>query len=143
MVNKHLARTNSLLGVTPQQQYSPGFERYLETGDWCQLGNLLAAGRGEHELEFSVAFPCVVGATDAEVRTREQRVIDRVERTDELDWFCASRDEAWLVGTPDAILQRLRTLEEIGVERVYLQHHSHADLESVALLGTEVLPALT
>ena len=101
-----------------------------------------AAGRAASELSFSVAFPCVIGATDAEVREREQRVIDRVERTVELDWFCASRDEAWLVGTPDAIIERLRALEEIGVERVYLQHHSHADLDSVALLGTEVLPAL-
>ena len=102
----------------------------------CQV-----AERAEDELTFSVAFPCVIGATDAEVRERERRVIERVERTDELAWFCASRDEAWVVGTPDAIVERLAALEQIGVERVYLQHHSHGDLDSVALLGSEVLPA--
>jgi len=102
-----------------------------------------AAGRGPGELIFSVAFPCVVGETEAEVSEREQRVIQRVERTDELAWFCADRDQAWLVGTPEMIIERLGALEEIGVDRVYFQHHNHDDLDSVALLGSEVIPALS
>jgi F420-dependent oxidoreductase-like protein len=102
-----------------------------------------AARRDPSELVFSVAFPCVVGETEREVREREERVLARVERTDELAWFCAARDEAWLVGTPAEIVERLGALEEIGVGRVYLQHHSHTDLDAVALLGSAVLPAVS
>lgn len=103
----------------------------------------LVAGRDPGEVTFSVAFPCVVGETEADARANEQRVLDRVERTDELAWFFTNRDEAWLVGTPEMIVERLAELEEIGVGRVYLQHHNHDDLDQVALLGSGVLPALT
>ncbi|MGI9658869.1 MAG: LLM class flavin-dependent oxidoreductase, partial [Gaiellaceae bacterium] len=113
-------------------------ERRKRVAEACE-----AAGRGAGEVSFSVAFPCVVGETDAEVSAREQRVIERVERSDELAWFCADRDQAWLVGTPEMIIERLAALDEIGVNRVYFQHHSHDDLDSVALLGTEVIPALS
>ncbi len=101
-----------------------------------------AAGRDAGEVAFSVAFPCIVGETDAEVRQREERTLDRVERTQELAWFMAARDESWAIGTPDVIIERLRDLQEIGVDRVYLQHHNHDDLDSIALLGSEVLPAV-
>jgi F420-dependent oxidoreductase-like protein len=101
-----------------------------------------AAGRPSSEMVFSVALPCVVGETEDEVREREQRVLERVERSEELAWFFAARDENWLIGTPDAIVERLLALEEIGVGRVYLQHYNHTDLASVALLGTAVLPAV-
>ena len=100
------------------------------------------AGREPEAVSFSVAFPCVVGTSDAHVRARERSVLDRVERTDELAWFCSDRDNAWLVGTPAQIVERLGALSEIGVERVYLQHHNHADLDSVALLASDVLPQL-
>ena len=101
------------------------------------------AGRNPSDVVFSVAFPCVIGETDAEARKREARVLERIERTKELAWIFADRDLSWAVGTPDAIVERLRAMEEIGVERVYLQHHLHGDLDSVALLGAEVLPGVT
>jgi hypothetical protein len=36
----------------------------------------------------------------------------------------------------------LEALAEAGVERVYLQHLAHDDLDMVALLGAEVAPAV-
>lgn len=101
-----------------------------------------AAGRDPVELSFSVALPCVIGETYAEVRRREARVVDRIERTEELAWFFEARADTWALGTPKDIIELLLAMDEIGVDRVYLQHHAHDDLDSIALLGSQVLPAV-
>ncbi len=101
-----------------------------------------AAGRDPGEVMFSLAVPCVIGRDDAEVARRERHVLARIERTEELAWIFADRDQSWAIGTPEEIIERLRELEKIGVERVYFQHHDHEDLDSIALLGREVLPAV-
>jgi alkanesulfonate monooxygenase SsuD/methylene tetrahydromethanopterin reductase-like flavin-dependent oxidoreductase (luciferase family) len=44
--------------------------------------------------------------------------------------------------SPDALIERLRDLEEAGVERVMLQHLAHEDLALVELVGREVIPAV-
>jgi hypothetical protein len=46
------------------------------------------------------------------------------------------------VGTIPEAVERLKELEEIGYERVMLQHLAHADLETVALIGRELAPAV-
>jgi alkanesulfonate monooxygenase SsuD/methylene tetrahydromethanopterin reductase-like flavin-dependent oxidoreductase (luciferase family) len=47
-----------------------------------------------------------------------------------------------LVGTVDEVVARLKEYERSGVERVFLQHLDHADLEMVGLIGKELVPAL-
>jgi alkanesulfonate monooxygenase SsuD/methylene tetrahydromethanopterin reductase-like flavin-dependent oxidoreductase (luciferase family) len=46
-----------------------------------------------------------------------------------------------LVGTVDRVVSRLREYAEAGVERVFLQHLDHADLNMVQLIGEAVVPA--
>jgi F420-dependent oxidoreductase-like protein len=46
-------------------------------------------------------------------------------------------------GTPDEFVDGLRRLEEVGVERIMLQHIRHTDLETVELLGREIVPRVT
>jgi hypothetical protein len=38
---------------------------------------------------------------------------------------------------------RLQELESAGVERIFLQHLAHDDVEMVRLLGAEVAPAVS
>jgi alkanesulfonate monooxygenase SsuD/methylene tetrahydromethanopterin reductase-like flavin-dependent oxidoreductase (luciferase family) len=45
-------------------------------------------------------------------------------------------------GTPDQLIEGLGRMEEAGVERIMLQHIRHDDLETVALLGREVVPRI-
>ena len=45
-------------------------------------------------------------------------------------------------GTPEQLREGLGRLEEVGVERVMLQHIRHEDLETVELLGREVVAKL-
>jgi F420-dependent oxidoreductase-like protein len=48
----------------------------------------------------------------------------------------------WIGGSPDSVAARLRRYSEAGVDRVMLQQLRHEDIDSVATLGREVLPAL-
>jgi F420-dependent oxidoreductase-like protein len=45
-------------------------------------------------------------------------------------------------GSPGQMIARLRAFGEAGVERVFLQHLDHEDLETVRAIGQEVVPAL-
>jgi F420-dependent oxidoreductase-like protein len=45
-----------------------------------------------------------------------------------------------LEGSPDELIEGLRSLAEAGVERVMLQHLAHDDLATVELVGREVIP---
>ncbi|MGH2661646.1 MAG: hypothetical protein ACRDH8_02325 [Actinomycetota bacterium] len=49
--------------------------------------------------------------------------------------------EAGIVGTVDQVLERLAAYAESGIGRVMLQHLDHSDLDMVALVGSEVIPA--
>ena len=50
---------------------------------------------------------------------------------------------AWLVGTVDQIAAQMRALEDAGVHRVMLQHLEHGDLDTVELIGRELIPAVS
>jgi F420-dependent oxidoreductase-like protein len=58
-------------------------------------------------------------------------------------WFERSsfpfRDAA-LVGSVDEVAARIREYEEAGCERIMLQHLNHEDVETVALIGSELAP---
>ena len=44
------------------------------------------------------------------------------------------------VGTVEEVLERLEEYAKAGVDRVFMQHLVHDDLETVALIGAEVVP---
>jgi hypothetical protein len=46
-----------------------------------------------------------------------------------------------IIGTVDEVAERLKRLASLGVDGVMLQHLRHDDLESVALIGRELVPA--
>jgi F420-dependent oxidoreductase-like protein len=92
-----------------------------------------AAGR--HPLTFSMMIGCVIGADQGEVEDRGRRLHERSGTDEPFDgWFGARRD-VWLVGTVEQISERLATYEQVGVDRVMLQHLLHDDTDAVALLG--------
>ena len=84
----------------------------------------------------------VLGSDESELRERSRRIGER---------FGGQPGEAVLernrargtAGTPEQVAEGLRALEEVGVRRVMLQHLLHDDLETVELIGRELVPALT
>jgi F420-dependent oxidoreductase-like protein len=99
------------------------------------------AGRDPATLPFSVMVPVAVGADSAEVQARVAAIAETFGLGDP-DELVESRRGRWVLGTTDEALEHLRALDEAGVERVYLQHLAHEDLELVRFVGAELLPRL-
>lgn len=98
------------------------------------------ADRDPSTLRYSLMAPCVVGRNDREVQEAARRVGARFGRDpqDVLDRY----GERGPVGTVEQVVERLKEIEEIGYERVMLQHLVHDDLDTVALIGRELAPAV-
>jgi alkanesulfonate monooxygenase SsuD/methylene tetrahydromethanopterin reductase-like flavin-dependent oxidoreductase (luciferase family) len=98
------------------------------------------AGRDPSTLRRSLMAPCVVGRDDRELQESARRVGGRFGR--EPKEVLERYGELGPVGTVDQVIERLREIEALGYERVMLQHLAHNDLDTVALIGRELVPAL-
>jgi len=103
------------------------------TAERCrEVRGLLDDAGGAH-VRLSAMVPCVVGADDAEAEARRQAIVGTIAR---------ELPPATLVGGADAVASSLREYAEAGVTCVYVQHLLHEDLESVRLIGRELVPVL-
>jgi F420-dependent oxidoreductase-like protein len=95
------------------------------------------AGRDPATLTFSLMHGFLIGAGEAELRARAERLSEWQRRRVTPDDLRGN----WLAGTPDEVIARLREYEAVGVERVMLQHHLYRDIEALELIAAEVVPA--
>jgi len=100
-------------------------------------------GRDPATVRFSLMAGCVVGEDRADAVRRAGRVAERRGWNAE-DGEALLRETAgqWVAGTVDEAAARLREFEDVGVERVMLQHLAHDDVDMVELIGREVVPAV-
>jgi alkanesulfonate monooxygenase SsuD/methylene tetrahydromethanopterin reductase-like flavin-dependent oxidoreductase (luciferase family) len=110
-------------------------ERKQLLDEACERG-----GRDPSTLRYSLMAPCVIGRNDQEVFESAQRIGARFGRSPE-DVLERNREHG-PVGTIAEAAERLKQIEEIGYERVMLQHLAHDDLDTVALIGRELAPAV-
>jgi len=98
------------------------------------------AGRDPGTLRYSLMAPCVVGRDERELQEAARRVGARFGRDPQevLERY----GEHGPVGTVEQVVERLKEIEEVGYERVMLQHLAHDDLDTVALIGRELAPAV-
>jgi len=101
----------------------------------CERG-----GRDPSTLLYSLMAPCVIGRNEQEVSESAQRIGARFGRSPE-DVLGRYREHG-PVGTIEQAVERLKQIEEIGYERVMLQHLAHDDLDTVALIGRELAPVV-
>jgi F420-dependent oxidoreductase-like protein len=96
------------------------------------------AGRDPASLGFSLMTTCVVAGDEAELRERARRVVATTGGSSP-EAFLAENRGTGVVGTVEDAREHLRALEDVGVERVFLQHLDHRDLEMVELIGSELV----
>jgi len=101
-----------------------------------------AEGRDADTLRFSLMTGCVVGSNRAEVLERARARMRTSREGGDPEDFLRRQADAWVTGTVEEAVGKLRELEGAGVDRVMLQHLAHADLEMVELLCREVAPAV-
>jgi F420-dependent oxidoreductase-like protein len=97
-------------------------------------------GREPGSLVLSLTTRCTVGADRAEARERLERVRVLVAGSESARM---SREEPWLTGTADEVLERMLRFEAAGVDRIFLHHLDHRDLDMVHLIGREIASAIT
>lgn len=90
------------------------------------------AGRDPATMALSVAQTVCCGKDDAEIRRRA----DAIGR--EVDELRANG----LCGTPEEVVERIRTFAEAGADRIYLQVLDLSDLDHLELIAAAVAPAL-
>ena len=113
-------------------------ERHARVREACE-----AAGRDPSSMTFSIMTGVVVGSDRGELIERARRtMLCTGETGDTGAWLAQQRADGWVVGTADEVAEQLRALADAGVQRFFLQHLDHTDVETVELLGGEVTRAL-
>jgi F420-dependent oxidoreductase-like protein len=99
-----------------------------------------AAGRDPGELRLSLMTTTLVGEDRDDLHAKVTRLMERRGDSGDPAAFIERLGEERLFGTPDRLVERLAAYDRAGVKRVMLQHLFHEDLDSLALIGREVIP---
>ncbi|HEY2654069.1 MAG TPA: LLM class flavin-dependent oxidoreductase [Solirubrobacteraceae bacterium] len=89
---------------------------------------------GREPIRFSVMLPLVLAADRSDAVDRERLITQRLGR---------ALDQSAVRGSVEDVIARLKLYEAAGTDRVILGFPLYRDLETIALLGTAVVPALT
>jgi alkanesulfonate monooxygenase SsuD/methylene tetrahydromethanopterin reductase-like flavin-dependent oxidoreductase (luciferase family) len=105
-------------------EYNTVFASVDEARERKRVLDEAARAAGRDPLRFSLMTGCVVGR-------------DKNELQERLAQFkkISTQDAPPISGTVDQVVARLREYEQVGVERVMLQHLVHEDVEMVSVLG--------
>jgi F420-dependent oxidoreductase-like protein len=93
---------------------------------------------GRDPIPFSVMTAVLVGADEAELRDRAERLAEKIDA--DAQQLVSEPPDGWVVGTLDQATEQLAALRDAGVSRVMCQHLVHEDLDLVALLGEALAP---
>ena len=102
------------------------------------------AGRDPAEIRRSVMTSFIVGRNRSELLERAQKVGQIVRALSALspEEILENRKDAWFVGTPEEIAQRMRELARLGIDLFMLQHFLLDDTDALELLAKEIMPAI-
>ena len=99
------------------------------------------AGRDPDAFRFSAMVGVLVGADEADLAQRADRLAAQLGQ--DAATVVDSMRSRGVYGTPEQAAEQLRALERAGVHRVMLQHFLHDDLDSVELIGRELIPLVS
>jgi F420-dependent oxidoreductase-like protein len=109
-------------------------ERYRMLDDACR-----AIGRAPDSIVHSAMVGTVIGRDDAELARRKRALLEAFSLDEQGDEWFATREQRWIIGTPDAARARLAEFAAAGVERIMFQDLLPWDLEMIDLLGEELI----
>jgi alkanesulfonate monooxygenase SsuD/methylene tetrahydromethanopterin reductase-like flavin-dependent oxidoreductase (luciferase family) len=105
-------------------EYNTVFTSVDEARERKRVLDEAAREAGREPLSFSLMTGCVVGRD-------EQELQERLTQFKQI----SNSDAPPISGTVDQVVAKLREYEQVGVERVMLQHLVHEDVEMVSVLG--------
>jgi F420-dependent oxidoreductase-like protein len=99
-----------------------------------------AIERDPGEVRFSIMTRLLVGADEDDLRLKAAVLMERIDEDGDVEAFIEGMRPTMTAGTVEQVLERLGEFAGAGAERVMFQHLVHDDLETVALIGREILP---
>jgi alkanesulfonate monooxygenase SsuD/methylene tetrahydromethanopterin reductase-like flavin-dependent oxidoreductase (luciferase family) len=101
-------------------------------------------GRDPKAIKRSVMTSYIIGRDRSDQLERAARVREVIPSLRPMtpEEVLENRKEAWLVGTPEQIGERIRELSKLGIDLFMLQHFLLDDADALELLGKEVLSAV-
>lgn len=99
-----------------------------------------AIGRDPSTLGRSLMITTVIGRDRAAVVAWVARMFERWGDERDAEAYVAAADPTDLMGTPERVLERLAAYAAEGIKKVLLQYFLHDDLETLELIGREVIP---
>jgi F420-dependent oxidoreductase-like protein len=100
-----------------------------------------ARGRDSDELVYSALCGVLIGSDEKEYRDRQKRQDDVLGPAAVGVEPPEDRLDRWLLGTPEAALERVAALEAAGVQRIVLHDYLPADLDMIELIGKHLVSA--
>ena len=101
-----------------------------------------AVGRDPETMRFSVVVHCIVGATRDEAVERAHELYQSQPQQEAFPDWLANYSQQRIVDSIDATAARLSEYKQVGCDRLMIIHPMAWDLESVQLIGQELIPKL-
>jgi F420-dependent oxidoreductase-like protein len=98
--------------------------------------------RDPASLPLSMMTGWLVGADREDLRDRAARLARWKGEGEDGDAFLAGLRESTIAGAVPEAIEQLQELEAAGLSRIMGQHLLHRDLDAIALMGRELIPAL-
>jgi alkanesulfonate monooxygenase SsuD/methylene tetrahydromethanopterin reductase-like flavin-dependent oxidoreductase (luciferase family) len=121
----------------------------LDTDLYRQAGEELEGacreiGRDPKSIRHSVMTGYIIGRDKLELRERASQLSRVVTPMNHMspDEVIENRKQAWFVGTPEEIAEKMRGVASLGVDLFMLQHFLLDDSDALQLLASEVIPAV-
>jgi len=101
-------------------------------------------GREPNSIKRSVMTSYIIGRDRSDQLDRAARVREVLPSLAAMtpEEVLENRKDAWFVGTPEEVAERMRELGKLGIDLFMLQHFLLDDSEALELLGKEVIAAV-
>jgi alkanesulfonate monooxygenase SsuD/methylene tetrahydromethanopterin reductase-like flavin-dependent oxidoreductase (luciferase family) len=145
IVGGSAAPRGAALGARWADEYNVAFASPAQAAEKCDAIHAACRDirRDPSTIVVSLMTGLVLGRDRDEVARRAAAVGAVQGRPpDDPHAYAAELSGNWIVGTAEEVVARLREYERAGIQRVFLQHLAHRDLDMVELLAREVIPAL-
>lgn len=104
------------------------------------------AQRDPNSVERTIMLAHLVGRDEAELRERARRmqqVIPSLQEVPVEELPDRLRQRNWLVGTPDEVIERIKSWEAVGIQGILLQTLDQEDIPVLELIANEIMPRVS
>jgi F420-dependent oxidoreductase-like protein len=132
--------------VAPAVRLADEYNTYFASPETCRAraGRVREAcedsGRDPSTLRFSLMTGFAIGTDSQDLALRTRGIMKQEAATGEASAFLSQQAGTWVIGTVEEAVHRVNELAQVGVERLYLEHLDYENIDTIALIGSEIQP---